>query len=88
MFQDPESVQKKMIPGLRAMRWERGYRANANLDTNGSALDEIVDSFFGLVEDAVEPTEKEKKNKKIINGFKVHPTPSSLTASFALRCVD
>ncbi|KAJ2935568.1 hypothetical protein H1R20_g1526, partial [Candolleomyces eurysporus] len=70
MFQDPESVQKKMIPGLRAMRWERGYRVNVDNKTSEGGLSEVVDSFFGLVQDGVTPTDKDTKNKAIINGFK------------------
>lgn len=65
-----------MIPGLRAMRWERGYRVNVDHTTSEGGLNEVVDSFFGLVDDAVAPSDKDKKNKAIINGFKVRPTPS------------
>ncbi|RXW20473.1 hypothetical protein EST38_g5380 [Candolleomyces aberdarensis] len=77
MFQDPESVQKKMIPGLRAMRWERGYRVNVDSKTSEGGLSEVVDSFFGLVQDGVTPADKDTKNKAIINGFKVRSTPNA-----------
>jgi hypothetical protein len=30
MFTNSEAVQKKVVPGYRALRWERGYRVGVD----------------------------------------------------------
>ncbi|KIJ30867.1 hypothetical protein M422DRAFT_176891 [Sphaerobolus stellatus SS14] len=66
MFTDKESVQKKMVPGYRALRWERGYRVGVDKSASGGPLGEVVNAFFGS-------GEKEKDdNSPVLSGFKVN----------------
>ncbi|KAH6908487.1 hypothetical protein BKA70DRAFT_1427079 [Coprinopsis sp. MPI-PUGE-AT-0042] len=50
MFTDPATVEKKSVPGIRAIRWDRGYRVGVSEENAGSGLNEIVDGFFGMIE--------------------------------------
>ena len=66
MFQDPDSMSKTQIPGMRAMRWERGYRVgikNNDEDTQGG-LSDIIDGTFGAIESGV-------NGGSVLSGFKV-----------------
>ncbi|CCA67373.1 hypothetical protein PIIN_01204 [Serendipita indica DSM 11827] len=48
MFEEPETVEKKMVPGIRALRWEREYRVGEE------GISEAVNDFFG--EDTKSPS--------------------------------
>ena len=66
MFQDPESMSKKAIPGMRAVRWERGYRVGIknNDEDTASGLNDVVDGTFGAIESGV-------NGGSVLSGFKV-----------------
>ncbi|KIJ45365.1 hypothetical protein M422DRAFT_46819 [Sphaerobolus stellatus SS14] len=64
MFIDKESVQKKMVPGYRALRWERGYRVGVEKSASGGPLGEVVNAFFGSGD-----KEKDDSNP-VLSGFK------------------
>jgi hypothetical protein len=70
MFTDPASVEKRAVPGMRALRWERGYRVGV---THGASegLGEIVDSFFGIINDATGNADGNTKKNQVVGGFKV-----------------
>jgi hypothetical protein len=71
MFTDPASVEKKAVPGMRALRWERGYRVDVTNKVS-DGLSEVVDSFFGIIDDATDgDTGANEKKKKVVGGFKV-----------------
>jgi hypothetical protein len=66
MFQDPDSMSKKAIPGMRAVRWERGYRVGIknNDEDTASGLNDVVDGTFGAIESGV-------NGGSVLSGFKV-----------------
>ncbi|KAJ2913567.1 hypothetical protein MD484_g6827, partial [Candolleomyces efflorescens] len=70
MFQDPESVSKKQIPGMRAVRWERGYRVGIknNDEDTASGLNDVVDGTFGAIGSAVNGGSVLSGFKKIVGG--------------------
>jgi hypothetical protein len=68
MFTDPATVEKRMVPGMRAIRWERGYRVGVTHEA-AAGVNEIVDSFFGIISDAT--GDAADKKKSIVGGFKV-----------------
>ncbi|KAJ2936408.1 hypothetical protein H1R20_g686, partial [Candolleomyces eurysporus] len=70
MFTDPRTVNKRMIPGMRAMRWERGYRVGVQTDSAEGGLGDIINSTFGIIEDASGDKGGPEKNKAIIDGFR------------------
>ncbi|KAG8925229.1 hypothetical protein FRC02_009820 [Tulasnella sp. 418] len=60
MFQDPNSVSSKQIPGIRAVRYERGYRVSVSKNAQ-EGIGEVVDAFFGAAETGM---------KGVVDGFK------------------
>ncbi|KAJ7679598.1 hypothetical protein B0H17DRAFT_875621, partial [Mycena rosella] len=76
-FSDPTSIQKRQVPGIRAMRWSREYRVDAN-DQIGAA----VDSFFGAAEEGADV------RKSVISGFKVRSLSPSQFSSYSLSRLD
>lgn len=67
MFTNPASVEKKAVPGIRAMRWNRGYRVGVDRSSTDGGLGEVINGFFGVAEGATGV----HKNQAIIDGFKV-----------------
>lgn len=63
MFEEPETVEKKMVPGIRALRWEREYRVGVSHNEEG--ISEAVNDFFG--EDTKSPSNPRAGFKKLIN---------------------
>ncbi|KAG8928899.1 hypothetical protein FRC02_006238 [Tulasnella sp. 418] len=61
MFQDPGSVSNKQIPGMRAVRFERGYRVDVSKNAQ-DGVGEVVDAFFGAADNGL---------KGVVEGFKV-----------------
>ncbi|KAH6897668.1 hypothetical protein BKA70DRAFT_1406675 [Coprinopsis sp. MPI-PUGE-AT-0042] len=69
MFTDPASVEKRMVPGMRALRWERGYRVGVTHEAS-AGLNEIVDGFFGVIQDASGNGSGDAKKDAVVGGFK------------------
>ncbi|KAJ2917543.1 hypothetical protein MD484_g2841, partial [Candolleomyces efflorescens] len=70
MFQDPASVSKKEIPGMRAMRWERGYRIGIknNDEDTASGLNDVIDGTFGAIQSGMNGGSVLSGFKKIVGG--------------------
>jgi len=64
MFQDVESVQKKVVPGYRALRWERGYRVGVEKSASAGPLGDVVNAFFGSGDD------NKDNSSPVLSGFK------------------
>ncbi|KAJ7015895.1 hypothetical protein C8F04DRAFT_1170693 [Mycena alexandri] len=62
-FSDPSSIQKRQVPGIRAMRWSREYRVDVSKNANDQ-IGAAVDSFFGAAEEGADV------RKSVISGFK------------------
>ncbi|KAF6746574.1 hypothetical protein DFP72DRAFT_822985, partial [Ephemerocybe angulata] len=60
MFTDPATVEKVMVPGVRAMRWKREVRVDVKLDSAKGGLGQIIDGFF----EAGSAAASDDKNKK------------------------
>ncbi|KAH6885563.1 hypothetical protein BKA70DRAFT_1236966 [Coprinopsis sp. MPI-PUGE-AT-0042] len=70
MFTDPATVEKRMVPGIRALRWERGYRVSVSEEA-GEGLNDVVDGFFGMIKEGTsEKTDAEQKKDAVVGGFK------------------
>ncbi|CEL58559.1 hypothetical protein RSOLAG1IB_08634 [Rhizoctonia solani AG-1 IB] len=69
-FSDKTSIQRKSIPGNRAIRWAREYTVDV---TEGAStnVNTIVDGFFAVGKAATDPDEDPKKKKdNVVEGFK------------------
>ncbi|KZW04471.1 hypothetical protein EXIGLDRAFT_599779 [Exidia glandulosa HHB12029] len=49
MFVDRGSVEKRSVPGNRAIRWQRGYRVGVSQQAN-EGISGAVDDFFGAAD--------------------------------------
>ncbi|KAG8886544.1 hypothetical protein FRB98_001236 [Tulasnella sp. 332] len=48
-FSNPDSISKKQVPGLRALRFQRGYRVGVSKEAN-EGIKDVVDTFFKIGE--------------------------------------
>ncbi|EPQ57907.1 hypothetical protein GLOTRDRAFT_126400 [Gloeophyllum trabeum ATCC 11539] len=47
MFANVDAVKKTVVPGYRALRWERGYRVGVEQTSIDGGIGEVVNTFFG-----------------------------------------
>ncbi|KAG9093713.1 hypothetical protein FS749_013902 [Ceratobasidium sp. UAMH 11750] len=64
-FADKSEIQRRAIPGNRAIRWVREYTVGVS-DQPSDNVENAVDSFFGVAN----TESNEEKKDKIVDGFK------------------
>lgn len=62
-FSDPASIQKRQVPGIRAMRWSREYHVDVSKRGN-DAISGAIDQFFGAAKDGANVKDS------VMEGFK------------------